>query len=460
MSGEIPQLIKRGESETVEFRGGGARVDSVAKSVCGLLNQQGGVILWGIADDGAVVGVENGEIRAEELNRFVAENVNPLPLLSVSVRQVGGKPVIVIDVAQGADKPYSVNREIWVRVGPSTLKAGADQSARLVEQSASQLERWERERLPGFGIGDCDVRELADARNEISRAGRFGIQVPSGDEELLRRFGLMCGGQLTNAAAVLFAQAPHAWFPNVGVRIVAYTTDKSGAIGFDTICEGPAIKVLKEAISIIQQQTGYSADFQQDQIRRKDVPAYALFALREGLVNAMVHRDYAAIGGSLRVEIYHDRLTIRNPGRLPDGWTTADLKKTHESHPRNPDIARIFYLRELMEQLGMGTQKLIAECRILGALTPVWKVGRNSVSLTLFRAPAPIDQFEPSERQRKFLEGTRPRERYKPSDYTQVTGISERQARRELAELQRHGLLMKRGKGPATVYVRTEKSLP
>ena len=460
MSNDLTKLIAAGESETTEFRSAGSHIDSLGKSVCAMLNQQGGVILWGVSDAGEVVGVPNAEARAHELNQFIAQNVTPQPLFSVSVRQLSGKHLIVIDVPRTADKPYSMRRDIWVRVGQSVLKASTDESARLVQQSASELERWEREPLPGYGMDDCDSQELETARTEIISGDRFGIAVPTDDDEFLRRLGLIHHGQLTNAAAVLFAKSPRAWVPNLALRLVSYPRDKSGPIGNDTMCEGPAIRVLKEAITIIQQRTGFSAEFESGKIERQDSPAYPLFALREGLVNAMVHRDYVAVGGNLRVEIFPDRLTIHNPGKLPEGWTTDDLKKTHGSHPSNPDIARVFYLRMLMEQLGMGTQKLIAECKKLRCKPPVWVAEQNTVSLTLFRAPEPDVTIELSERHRQFLGNTEPGHAYKLKDYTDATGVSPRQARRELAELQRFGLVKKQGKGRATAYVRTEEPLP
>lgn len=105
----------------------------------------------------------------------------------------------------------------------------------------------------------------------------------------------------------------------------------------------------------------------------------------------------------------------------------------------------------------MGTQKLVRECKAIRAKAPTWKVEQGSVLLTLFRAPEPVVEIDLSERQRAFLSKTRPGEDYKPSDYTQITGISERQVRRELVELQQFGLMKKQGKGRATIYVRTEK---
>jgi ATP-dependent DNA helicase RecG len=245
--------------------------------------------------------------------------------------------------------------------------------------------------------------------------------------------------------------------PNLAVRVVSYARDKAGPIGNDVIVEGPAIRVLREVIGILQQRTGFSGEFKSKQIERQDRPAYALFALREGLVNAMVHRDYAALGGNVRVELFPDHLVIRNPGTLPASMTVADLKKPHSSHPRNPDIARAFYLRELMEQLGLGTQKLVAECKALNAKMPVWEADRDTVSLTLFRAPEPKVILQLSDPQRVFLHNMASGTVFKAADYAKTTAVSDRQARRELAEMDAFGLLQRVGKGPATAYRRTSR---
>lgn len=458
MIADVQKIIARGETETTEFRGARTPVESLAKAICGMLNQQGGTIVVGVADDGDVVGLSNHDQRVQQLHDYVAGHLHPRPLFSATVHDISGKPILTIDVPQGADKPYSLNRAIYVRVGASTLRADAETSTQLVQTQAAQLDRWEQEPVPGFEMADCDDAELIEARREIVRVGRMGKEVAEDDAELLRQLRLMRGGQFTNAALVLFAKEPPAWAPGLGVRIVSYATGKSGQIANDVRLTGPAVRVLHQAVTTIQQRTGYSARFERDRLRRTDLPAYALFALREGLVNALVHRDYAIAGGQTLVEIYPDRLTIRNPGRLPDGWVPADLRKEHTSIPRNPDIARVFYVRELMEQLGMGTQKVIDECKRLGAKPPVWETEQLTVSLTLYRAPEPEGQVHLSQRQRAFLDTTQPGEAYRTSDYADTTGVVVRQAQRDLAELTEYGLFQKRGKGRAIVYLRTDKS--
>jgi ATP-dependent DNA helicase RecG len=320
-----------------------------------------------------------------------------------------------------------------------------------VERSAAALDRWEREPLPGFVLEDCDTRELQQARAEIAKAGRFGIDVPDANEELLAKLYLYRSGQFTNAAVVLFAREPRAWAPNLAIRITTHTND--GEATSDLLLEGPAVRILREAVAAIQQRTVRSVAFPKRQLERAERPAYPLYALREGLVNAMVHRDYESPGLGVTVRIFPDHLVITNPGALPEGWKDRDLGRKHESRPANPDIARVYYLRELMDQLGLGAQRIVTECTSMGAKSPVWKSDKNSVALTLFSTPPVTPVPVLSLRQENFLDSLIPGEKFRSGDYCERTGVSERQARRDLAELEDLDLIERSGAGPSTIYL-------
>jgi ATP-dependent DNA helicase RecG len=453
MSSAIESMMREGESETLEFKTGRAGADAVARAVCGMLNQQGGIVLWGVDDAGKAAGIDDAKARAEELNRQIMHRMNPRPLLSVTVHSIGAKEVVAVDVPIGTEKPYSLDRVIWVRVGQSTLRADVEQSSRIIEKSAAALSRWEREPMPGFSEEDCDLDELAQARKEIEGTGRFGIAVPSSHHDLLNRLYLLRNGQLANAAVVLFARETRAWAPNLALRITVYRGETRESAGNDIILEGPAVRVLRDAIDAIQQRAGFFSTFTRTKLKREDRPAYPLYSLREGLVNAIVHRDYEKSGRGVSVELWPDRLVISNPGQLPDGWTDKDIVRRHESHPGNPDIARVFYLRGLMEQLGLGAQRVIDECVKLGAKRPSWKASQGAVTLTLYRAPEPVDAVDGlNSRQKKFMADLKPAMEFKAPDYAQAVDVSERQARRDLKEMEDVGLIVREGSGPATVY--------
>jgi ATP-dependent DNA helicase RecG len=155
-----------------------------------------------------VIGVPDACLRSGELNNFLAQNISPRPLFSVSTHAHSHKDLVFVDVPQGADKPYSFRREIWVRVGSSTLKATPSLASGIVQASAAQLDRWERKPMAGFALVDCSPDELKSTKNELAKNGRFGVDVPTDDEQLLQKLSLLRSGQFTNAAVVLFATNP------------------------------------------------------------------------------------------------------------------------------------------------------------------------------------------------------------------------------------------------------------
>ena len=450
----VAEIIRMGESEKVAWLPPKAELETVGKTVCGMLNQQGGKVLLGVASGGMPVGLPDADARRRELNPFLMEKLVQRPLLSISLEVDKGREFLLIEIPPGSDKPYSFERKIWVRVGRQTLRASEDESAAMIERSAVRESRWGREPVPGFAIEDCDESELAEARREIASAGRFGIEVPEEPETLLRRLYLMSSGQMTNSAMVLFARDPFVWSPNQALRIVLYGAGETQnrALHEETLV-GPAVRILRKAVAAIQQHTGFTSRFRPDRLERDDRPPYALFALREGLVNAMVHRDYEALSGQLRVEIFPDRLVIQNPGSLPEGWTERDIVTKDESHPTNPDIARVFFLRKLMERLGLGGRKLAESCKELKAKPPVWKASGGVVSLTLF--PAPRFDAPGLPRQEEFLRTLKPGTDFKAEEYAEAAGVSIRQARRDLGDLEAVGRIQRFGRGPATVYRRT-----
>ena len=452
MNSNVLQLIKQGESEQMEFKGARCSLDVLAREVCGLLNQQGGYVLWGVNDDGQPVGISRAEEKAEALSKLLMSSMNPKPFLSVSVQIIGDSEIVVVRIPFGYDKPYSLNRKIWVRIGSKTLRAGEEHSAAIVEQSTIEQERWERDSMPGFSMSDCDESELNATRAEIEQSGRFGANAPSDFLQMLEQLYLCRSGRLTNAAAVLFASRPRMWSPHIYARVVSYAGDKVASVANDVMIEAPAVRLFQEIVSVIQQRTGFSSRFKRDRIEREDAPAYPLYCLREALVNAITHRAYDALGGCVRVEIYSNRLVISNPGHLPEGWTTGNLRKEHKSVPFNPDIAQIFYLRGYMEQLGVGTQRMIEESKRLGAKPPTWSAQAGMVSVTLFKAPEPAGEMELVGRQAEVFQLLKGKSEFKVSDYAAAAGVSDRQARRDVVELEEKGIIERIGKGRATVY--------
>lgn len=456
MSNDLKDLINKSESENLEYKGARAPLLSIGRAVCAMLNQQGGTLVWGVTDHGSLSGLAGAESKREQLYRYIMDRISPRPFLDVSVESFKNKSAVVILIPFGYDKPYSFNREIWVRIGCSTLRAGEERSAALVDEGALELRRWEREPVPGFDIEDCDKQELKKARKRIIDAGRFGGDLSIDDSEMLRQLYVQRNGRLTNASLVLFAGSPRIWTPNVYIRIVTFASDSSGNVANDITVDAPAASAIEQAVTVIQQRTGISSRFVRTKLEREDRPAYAYYALREALVNAVAHRSYDMVGAAIRVEIFPDYLVISNPGSLPQDWTVSILKKEHKSIPFNPDISHVLYMQKFMDQLGKGTQRIVDECHKLGAKTPVWRSADRIVSIKLFVAPSPTADSALSARQSEFLNGIDANTDFKTAIYIRDAGVSDRQARRDLSEMEKLGFIKRYGKGPATVYRKVE----
>jgi ATP-dependent DNA helicase RecG len=146
--------------------------------------------------------------------------------------------------------------------------------------------------------------------------------------------------------------------------------------------------------------------FESGVLERIDEPLFPPLALREALVNALCHRDYSIAGGSISVAIYDDRLEISSTGLLPFGLTVADLKRDHESYPRNPLLANVFYLRGLIERWGRGTQKIVELCVQAGHPEPEFEESAGSVTVRFIPSgytPPHRVSHNLTERQRRIL---------------------------------------------------------
>ena len=116
---------------------------------------------------------------------------------------------------------------------------------------------------------------------------------------------------------------------------------------------------------------------------REERYTYPHLAVREGILNAIVHRDYTD-NNQIQINIYSNRLEIINPGTLPEGITVNSLAKSHPSVVRNPDIAHCCLVRKYVEIVGSGTLRMISECKKYGYDEPIWNVSDNTVSVTFY----------------------------------------------------------------------------
>ena len=385
---KLKNLLQLGEGQTVEYKTG-CRPDMIGREVCAFLNSGGGCVVCGVGDDGKAVGLNN-EDSAESIEKALYQGISPKALISVESKTVGKKRLLVVEVPAGKDIPYAFRDEIFIRAGGGTRKADIATIRDMVLRRQVEPERWERRFSDAEIESDLEIQEIRSVVQAAEKTARIAFRNPSDPLMVLEDLSVLKYGRLTNGGDVLFARNPAARHPQVRTRAVSFSSDKAGDQYLDMKSfEGPLVSVLEALHAFILRNTPSGARFHREELQRTDEPLYPPEAVREGLVNALAHRDYADFSGGVSVQVYPGRLEIWNSGGFPEGITPEKIMAGHISILRNPDIAHVLYLRGMMEKLGRGGLLIQMACKNKGLPSPQWRSeDSRGVTLTFFAPDA------------------------------------------------------------------------
>ena len=243
--------------------------------------------------------------------------------------------------------------------------------------------RWENQPADRWTMDDLD---LAEIRNTVAEAVRIGrLNEPGGrdPEDLLRGLGLLRGGVLFRAAAVLFGKAERLQcdMPQCLLRVARFRGFDRSEFLDNRQFNGNAFTLLESALRFLRDTLPIASRFESGRMERIDEPLYPPLATREALANALCHRDYAMAGGSIGLAVYDDRLEVTSTGPLHFGLTPDDLFVPHESQPWNPLIARTFYRRGIIEEWGRGTIRMAELAVSAGLPRPEIEVRSGNVAV-------------------------------------------------------------------------------
>ncbi len=449
----LRQLIAGGETSTVEFKSSTARPPDIAERMCGLANNRaGGLIIFGIADETrAIVGVRQPSLTQDHILRASRMIKPPVSLTETSVQtwHLDGHTLVTVEVPGNAGRLYQYNGACFVRRGTTTVPLSVEEiNAHL---NAYEPSRWELTLARGTRIADLDPETLdryVASRSPESRAR----QRHSSRTEVLIGLKAMAEDPQTGAAhpthagLLMFGYDPQLHLPQSEVVCIKYADTQ----GIRTYIDrknfiGTLPELIDKASSFLRQYIRVGATIRG--FYRADEPEYPYEALREAVVNAVVHRDYARSGETVRVFLYADRVEIRSPGALPPGVSLDDLVALRvTSVPRNPVLAGL--LRDLpgyMERIGSGIRFMLREMDALGLPPPEFSEHFDFV-VTFRNGGKSVEPEGLNERQLKALEIVRVAGSISTSEYCAATGVSPSTGLRDLTELAEQGLLVARGK--------------
>ena len=358
---EIEALATGGESETLELKASTGERVAGAMAVCAMLNHRGGTVLFGVQPDRQVSGQPVGNRTIERLVAALSE-IDPPAFPSIDQVPVRDDlMVVVVTVSVGQHQPYTHRGRALRRVGDTNRSMPRDEFNRVLLERLHGQYRWENESVPDWSVGDLDASEITRTIDEAIRRRRAEEPGTRDPTELLRGFGLIHGDRLLRAAVVLFGRSERvgAEYPQCMLRIARFDgTARTDEFLDNRQVYGNAFTLLSSAERFFRENLPIAGRIEPDRFERVDEPLYPPPALREALANAICHRDYSIGGGSVAAAIYDDRLEVTSSGPLHFGLTPEALFEPHESLLWNPLIARVFYLRGIIEQWGRGTIKM------------------------------------------------------------------------------------------------------
>lgn len=446
---QIESWAKLGESETLELKRSTGERKEATKTICAMLNNRGGRVLFGIEPSGKIIGQDVSDHTVEEVAQEL-KNIEPPVFPNIDRVFVDGRrEVLIITVTTGANQPYSYKGDAYKRVGNTSQTMSRDEYNRVLIERLHSERRWENEASTDWAIDDLDGNEIVKTLEEAIRRGRAEDPRTRDPLEILRGFGLVRDGKILRAAVVLFGNSKkiETSYPQMLLRIAKFKgIDKTEFLD-NRQFHGNALDLLSKAEKFFRENLPISSVVQEGKMARTDTPLYPPIALREALANAFCHRDYSIGGGSISIAIYENRVEISSSGSLHFGLTSEALFKPHESMPWNPLIARVFYRSGIIESWGRGTLKMLEETRDAGLIEPTIVDSGGSVTVCFKSSPLQVAKL--TDRQKEILkilimakDGLALREIHE-----KLPEVSDRQIREDLATLQTLGLAYSYGHG-------------
>lgn len=402
---DVRRMATAGESEIVEFKRSTAEAGTGARTVCAMLNgERGGFVIFGVTNDGNIVGQEIGEQTHDRI-RAEIRKIDPPAFPDLQTIPVDEHRSALVLTVTGGSGLYRYDHRPYERFGATTTVMSEAEYQRRVVELLHGITRWENRHSP-MGIDDLDHQELAVTVSEAVRIGR--LREPGSREiiPMLNGLQLIKDGHILHAAVVLFGRSDRmfATYPQCGVRMARFRgTDKTEFVD-NRQFYGNAFEIFQHAQQFFIEHLPIAGRI--EGFYRIDTPKYPPDAFREALVNAICHRDYSIAGGAIDLAIYDDRLEIVSTGGLHFGLTVDQLKGDHQSRPWNPLVAQAFYLRGIIEKWGRGTNRMIDWTLDAGLASPELIDSGHDFRVRFAAAPA--------------LSQPLPVPRELPSDLTQV----------------------------------------
>ena len=371
------------ESQLVEWKE--TWRDEYLKWICGFANAQGGVLEIGRNDRGEVIGAKDVLRLLEEIPNKALASLGIV--VDVNLKTESEKEYLQI-VVEPYPNPISYKGEFHYRTGSTKqILRGAALNRFLLQRYGRT---WDDVPLPGVSLNDLDARTLDEFRSRAAGSGRVDEDIiDDPDAGVIEKLRLREGEYLKRAAVLLFHREPGALVRDAYVKIGCF---RGAEILFQDVIEGNLFTQVDRTMDLLYSK--YSRGLVSYKgIYRVETFPIPRAAMREAVINAVIHRDYAD-PVPIQISVYDDRIQLWNPGHLPPDWTVERLAEEHASRPHNPGIAYAFFRAGMIEAWGRGIRRITGACEDAGNPRPEWRAEPGGGLWLVFRYSAAYQEAD------------------------------------------------------------------
>ena len=452
------KIIGSAESTTIEWKKSLSVFHEIMETISAFSNTEGGKILVGVSDDGEVLGLQIGKGTIEDLVNKIGQHTDPKVFPKISVKRVGGKDVIVIDVKESRDHLVLADGLPYKRVGRTSPRMSKDEYEGLIFEKHKEKLHFDTDVCRGATLKDIDSSKVQRFLDTAKVERGFAVPAGMSIKDVFERLELSRGQKLLNTAILLFGKRPQKFFVQAKIR-AGRIKGTSGQDFIDMkVLEGAIPDLREGAMKFIMDHTRHAVFFDANQ--RFDRWEYPLRALEEVLNNALAHRDYYS-SADVNVLVYDDRVEIWNPGELPKQLTPDRLKEKHRSFPRNKFLAEKLYLIKYIERWGTGTTRVVEAMREEKLSDPVFEELSGGLNVTLIGPGKAfekaidhekLNKIDLNDRQKKALDFVKEKGTVSRKQYTELTMVSLRQANDDINDLIAKRVFRRIGSGSLIRY--------
>ena len=369
---ELLEIIENGENSGIEFKRDVVENHRLAKELVAFSNFEGGMVLLGVDDNGTIAGLTRDNLE-EWVMTACRDKIRPgiIPAFQ-TIRDVeSGKDVAVVRVPRGGDvhRQWHNNRNTYyIRVGSQSREPTQEELSRLFQQRG--MFRADLRPVSGASIDDLDRRRLKDYFGRVRQQDVPIDDDIGGWQTLLVNTEIMVEEGVTLSGMLLFGNTPNRFLPQAGIDAAAFPgTEKDYAAKERLTLRGPMTPLMgtdgeileaglvEQAWEFVRRNIFVTASLE-DGVRRVERLTYPVEAVRETVVNALIHRDYLLANTDIELAIYRDRMEVISPGKLPNGITPERMRAGTRA-TRNQLLKDVMRDYGYLEHMGMGVPRKI-----------------------------------------------------------------------------------------------------